>query len=124
MIDPAVMQNIAETYLKCVTAQDVEGVCALYADEAIVEDPIGTEAYVGIDAIRGFYETALKNNKFVCELSGPVRCAASSLAFPFLLTVPRVRTNNIIDVFDLNENGKVIAMKAYWGPANITPFAD
>ena len=119
MIDPVVMQNIAETYLKSITAQDVDGVCSLFADDATVEDPIGTEAHVGIEGIRAFYVAALKN-QFICELSGPVRCAASSLAFPFLLTVPGVRTNNIIDVFDLNGDGKILSMKAYWGPANIT----
>ena len=54
-------------------------------------------------------------------MSGPVRCAATSLAFPFLLTVPGVRTNNIIDVFDLNDEGKIISMKAYWGPTNSKP---
>lgn len=123
MIDPAVMQNIAETYLKSVTAQDVEGVCSLFANDATVEDPIGSEAHVGIEGIRAFYSKALQN-QFICELSGPVRCAATSLAFPFLLTVPGVRTNKIIDVFDLNDEGKIVSMKAYWGPVNSTSLTD
>ena len=123
MIDSAVMQKIAETYLKSITSQDVDGVVSLFAEDATVEDPIGSDAHIGIEKIRDFYTMALKNH-FICELTGPVRCAKSSLAFPFLLTSPGIRTNQIIDVFDLNADAKIQSMKAYWGPINGTSLTE
>ena len=29
-------------------------------------------------------------------------------------------TINIIDVFDFNDDGKVVRMRAYWGPDNMS----
>lgn len=76
-----------------------------------MEDPIEPDAHVGIKGVRDFYSNALKN-QFTRELTGPVRCVSASLAFPFLLTLTGVRTNNIIDVFDLNQENKIVSMKA------------
>ena len=87
----------------------------IYADNAVVEDPVGTDPHMGIEAVLAFYEGALSSGAKL-ELTGPVRCAGSSAAFPFRVVMPGM-TVSIIDVFDFDEDtGKVVSMKAYWGP--------
>jgi len=89
----------------------------LYADNATVEDPVGTDLHVGIDAICAFYETALASGAKL-SLSGTPRCAGNAVAFPFRVTAPGMNIE-IIDVFEFDDQGKVVSMKAYWGPENM-----
>ena len=85
----------------------------IYADDAVVEDPVGSEPYIGIDAIVGFYEGAFATGAKIA-LSGDVRCAGNAAAFPFKVLMEGVDISPI-DVFEFNAEGKVQSMKAYWG---------
>ena len=40
------------------------------------------------------------------------------MAFPFQANAGGM-TIDIIDVFEYNDEGKVVSMKAYWGPENM-----
>jgi steroid delta-isomerase len=40
------------------------------------------------------------------------------VAFPFQVKMPGMIVD-IIDVFEFDEAGKVVSMKAYWGPGNM-----
>ena len=47
--------------------------------------------------------------------------AENAVAFPFRISLQlgdNQMTIDVIDVFELNESGKIQSMKAYWGPAN------
>jgi hypothetical protein len=57
------------------------------------------------------------------ELEGSVRCTASSVAFPMVAHTAKA-TLAIIDVFDLNAQGKIQRMRAYWGLANLVGEMD
>lgn len=49
----------------------------LYAEDAVLEDPVGTPAHVGREAIRNFYKTGFDNTgamNFVWD--GPIRGAS------------------------------------------------
>jgi len=48
------------------------------------------------------------------------------LAFPFMITIgagDSAVTIDIIDVFTFDDAGKVITMRAFWGPENMAPVA-
>ena len=111
--DKAHKTQVVETYLSAVSRGDVEQVMALYADHATVEDPVGTEPKVGADAIRKFYGDAAQMS-INLQGTGPVRCAGNAAAFPFRLSMQGLEID-VIDVFEFDENGKVVSMKAYWG---------
>jgi steroid delta-isomerase len=89
----------------------------IYAADAIVEDPVGTDIHRGIEAVCAFYEGALASGAKL-ELTGQVRCSGNAAAFPFKVKMPGMEIN-IIDVFEFNDEGKVNSMKAYWGPENM-----
>jgi steroid Delta-isomerase len=42
-------------YIELVGGASADDIAALYADDAVVEDPVGGEVYRGRDAVRGFY---------------------------------------------------------------------
>lgn len=117
-------EHITETvnrYIGLVAKGSADDIAELYADDAIVEDPVGGEVHIGRQAIRGFY-AAVENTDRECELV-TLRVAGNEAAFQFRLTVT-VGDNRMliepIDVMVFDDDGKVSAMKAYWSADNVT----
>ena len=106
-----------DLYIKAFEDADMAIIKDIYADDAIVEDPVGTDRHVGIDAVCEFYEGALASGAKLIATGTP-RCAGNAVAFPFQVTMPGM-TIDVIDVFEFNDSGKVVSMKAYWGPDNL-----
>jgi steroid delta-isomerase len=105
-------------YIEAFDKGDIEIIRELYAENAIVEDPVGTEPHVGIEAVLGFYEPSL-GSAAKLTLTGSPRCAGNAVAFPFTATVGEM-VIDIVDVFEFDAAGKVMSMKAYWGPENMS----
>ncbi len=103
-------------YVEAFAKQDMTMIRDMYAEDAVVEDPVGTDPHVGIEAICAFYEGALGAGAKLA-LTGNPRCAGNSVAFPFQVRMPGMAIE-VIDVFEFNDAGKVASMKAYWGPDN------
>ena len=109
-----------ETYINSFSEADVEAIASLFADNATIEDPVGTPIKDGIEAIREFYTGAVANGAQL-ELRGTPRCAGDYACFPFAAKMNmdgKVTYIEIIDTFRFNDEGKVIEMRAYWGPEN------
>ncbi|MEZ5571894.1 MAG: nuclear transport factor 2 family protein [Halioglobus sp.] len=104
-------------YVEAFEKQDMAIIRDIYATDATVEDPVGTDLHVGIDAVCAFYEGALHSGAKLV-LSGDPRCSGNAVAFPFQVHMPGV-TIDIIDVFEFNADGKVSSMKAYWSGDNM-----
>ena len=104
-------------YVEAFDKQSMDLIREIYADDAIVEDPVGTDVHVGIEAVCAFYEGALKSGAKLA-LTGQARCSGNAVAFPFQVQMPGMEID-IIDVFEFNDAGKVNSMKAYWGPENM-----
>ena len=108
---------VVEKYIEAFDKVDIELIKEIYADDAVVEDPVGSDKHVGIDAIVAFYNGAM-NPGVKLSLTGTPRCAGNAVAFPFQANAGGM-TIDIIDVFEFNDAGKVNSMKAYWGPENM-----
>ena len=104
-------------YVEAFDKQSMDLIREIYADDAVVEDPVGTDIHDGIEAICAFYEGALGSGAKL-ELTGTPRCSGNAVAFPFKVVMPGMQVE-IIDVFEFNQEGKVNSMKAYWGPDNM-----
>ena len=115
-MDNDTMIATVHKYVEAFDKQDMNIIREIYADNAIVEDPVGTDPYNGIEAVCGFYEGGLGAGAKL-ELTGNCRCAGNSVAFPFQVVMGDLRIE-IIDVFEFNDAGKVTSMKAYWGESN------
>ncbi len=115
-MDSAHMIATVHKYVEVFETQNMDLIREMYADDAVVEDPVGTEPHRGIEAICAFYESGMAFNAKL-KLTGNPRCAANAVAFPFQVVMEGMAIE-VIDVFTFNDDGKVIDMKAYWGPEN------
>jgi steroid delta-isomerase len=112
---------MVEQYIRALTEHDMAAISNLYADDATVEDPVGSEPLIGKAAIIRFYEVAFSSG-ISARLDGPVRIAANHAVFPFVVELNPGNGEmriDVIDQFTFNDDNKVIAMKAFWGEENM-----
>jgi steroid delta-isomerase len=118
-IDPKVA--CVHAYVAAFAAGDAAAAASLFADTATVEDPFGSAAISGHQAILEFYTRAMQGGAKLA-LTGPVRLAGDAAAFAFTANVPAASIAiDIIDVFRFDADGKVASMQAFWGPGNVRP---
>lgn len=103
-------------YVEAFDKADMSIIRDIFAADAVVEDPVGSDPHKGIDDICAFYEQGFSMNAKLSLNEAP-RCAGNAVAFSFTVTVGEMKIQPI-DVFEFNADGKVVSMKAYWGPEN------
>ncbi|GAA0399676.1 steroid Delta-isomerase [Paenibacillus motobuensis] len=109
------MKAIMQQYLDAFNAQDADAVIALYADNATVEDPVGSEPLQGKEAIDAFYQQVIPYGSKL-KLVAPIRGSHSNSAAMAFVVESAVGSINVIDVMTFDESGKITSMRAYWGP--------
>ncbi len=123
MVNQQQAQAIVDRYLTSLTNSDLDGVMALYADDARVEDPVGSEPLQGRGPLTEFYAKAV-DMVLSARGQGPVRAAGNELAFAFEIESEyqgQRLVMEIIDHFVLDEHLKIISMRAFWSDANMRP---
>ncbi len=120
------MRTVLERYTQLFSAGDADGVAALYAEDATIEDPIGTPLLRGRAAIREFYGRAAAQRATI-RLDGPVRARAGESAAPLVASVVldgHAVDMEIVDVMTFAPDGRIQSMRAFWGEANVRPRSD
>src|SRR5262245_2056917 len=106
------MRNVLARYVDCLSRGDCDGIMTLYADDAVVEDPVGSPPRRGREAIAELYRSAA--GKVRVELDGRVRVAANSAAAPMLgrpVGMPGMVVE-IVDVMTFDAEGRITSMRA------------
>ena len=115
VVDAAHIRELYERYPEMVSKGDVEGILALYAEDATIEDPIGSELRRGRDAIRAFYEASA--GSVTMKRTGPVRVAGREAATPLVVLLGpegQQQALDIISVMSFDDAGKITSMRAFW----------
>jgi steroid Delta-isomerase len=118
---PEQMEAAVHAYVEAFDKGDPELAVAIFAEDAVIEDPVGTPLKVGQEAIRAFY-TANMATGAKLVLDGQIRCATDHAAFAFHATLRMDGQDleaHVIDVFAFNADGKVREMRAFFGPGNM-----
>jgi steroid delta-isomerase len=104
-------------YVDAFATGSADAAAALFAQHCTVEDPVGAEKITGRDAVLAFYQRSMQTGATL-SLQGDIRTAGNFAAFAFRATIPgsAVLTIDVIDTFEFDERGKIIAMRAFWGP--------
>jgi len=116
-MDTADKAAVVDKYVTAFATSSIDLIREIFATDATLEDPVGSDVRVGIDAIIEFYTNAFEMN-VTLELLGAPRCAGNAVAFPFQVNAGGMKIE-AIDVFEFGPDGKVTSMKAYWGAENI-----
>jgi len=116
------MKQNVNRYLELVGGAKPDEIADLYSDDATVEDPVGGEVHIGRQAILGFYQGVL-GVKAETEII-TLRALGHEAAYLWALTIDggeggRMRLE-ILSVMAFDDEGKITAMKAYWGPENFS----
>ena len=112
--------QVVDSYLRGLNEKDLQGILSLYADNGTVEDPVGSDIVSGMPALTKFYRGAVIYDLKLTR-TGAVRIAANEVAFPFELEMEvngKLMKTEIIDVFRFDKEGKIVSMRAFWGPSN------
>ncbi len=120
MISADEIRSVVSQYLDAVGDETAADVAELYADEATLEDPVGSERLVGRAAIEKFYG-ALDGARIKTELLA-LRVAGNSAAFHFrVITETREQTITIepIDIMTFDDHGRITNMRAFWSQDDI-----
>lgn len=115
MPDPNHIRQVYDRYPELLNKGDVDGILALYADDATIEDPIGSDLRRGRDAIRAFYEASA--GSVTMKRTGPVRVAGREAATPLVVLMGpegQQQALDIISTMSFDEDGKITAMRAFW----------
>jgi steroid delta-isomerase len=113
MPTPEQMAAAVHAYVEAFDKADPELAVAIFAADAEIEDPIGTP-------LKFYTESMATGAKLI--LDGPIRIAGDYAAFAFHVPLHfdgRDMRIDVIDTFKFNDAGKVIEMKAYFGPTNM-----
>ncbi|MFG2003186.1 nuclear transport factor 2 family protein [Spirillospora sp. NPDC048911] len=114
------MKAVLQAYVDGFNAGDPAAVSGLFADDAVIEDPVGHPRIQGRAAIDEFYVNAIGVGTKL-SLDAPIRGShGARAAMAFTVEVPamgiRIRA---IDVMTFGDDGKVTSMEAFWGPDDI-----
>ena len=114
------IRAVVEEYVRLVAIGSADQIVALYAADATVEDPVGSEVRRGREAIRAFYaplEAMAQETRLLA-----VRIAGSEAAFHFEI-LSRVDgaayTLSPIDHMAFDEDGQIASMRAFWAEGDL-----
>ena len=94
------VEKTVRQYVEAVGRQGLEATLELFAEDARQEDPVGTPANVGREAIRRFFERAYRGS-FATSLTGPLLVTGDHAAVHFTITVPTEGEPMVVRVVDL-----------------------
>ncbi len=107
-------------YLDLVATGTAEEIAGLYAADATVEDPVGTDVLSGRDAIRAFYATIEGFTRTTTLHT--IRTCAGEAAFYFRIdtdTGAGVATMEPLEVMTFSDDGEITSMRAWWADSDL-----
>ncbi|WP_395407531.1 nuclear transport factor 2 family protein [Pseudoduganella sp. UC29_106] len=117
-LPPAQVEAAVRAYLHSWRSGDSAARASLFAEDAVLEDPVGAEPIVGKAALQAFWARAEgPHAKFEAELVRLAVCGDEAVA-AFNLRVEYAgagsATLRIIDNFQFDANGKIRRLRAFW----------
>ena len=122
----AAMKAALQAYVDRTNAGDASGLVALFASDAVIEDPVGTPSRRGEEIAAWFADSVAFNARIT--LVAPFRGShanEAAMAFDVEFTPPgspRLLIRSV-DVFCFGEAGLITSLRAFWGPDDVEPAA-
>lgn len=118
-------QQAGQNSFKCVTVGDREGWLSLFAEDAHVQDPVGVspldpsgEGRKGKQAIAEFWDTVISaggDKEFTIRESYPAGNQVANVVTMLNDLGGGLKASvEMVVVYQVNEEGKVQSLKAYW----------
>ena len=122
-IPPDKISRAVRAYFLALRAMDADGFANTFAEDGTTFDPVGTPGITGRDAIREFLQSICKNFKTVGLTEDSIFVAGNGAAVKWTGHGTSNNGREVrfegIDVFEVNEDGKIQTVRAYWNPAEM-----
>ena len=122
-ISPDKISRAVRAYFLAIRAMDADAFANTFAEDGTTFDPVGTPGIRGRDAIREFLTSICRNFKSVGLTEEFVFVVGNGAAVKWSgkgtsTTGKEVKFEGI-DVFEINADGKIQTVRAYWNPAEM-----
>jgi steroid delta-isomerase len=107
------------SYFDRMNARDLEGIVALFAQDAVCEDPVGdpSRRHVGHAALRQKYADVITRARF--EIQGDVCSTSINFAAASVHAFTGGKRIEVISVAEFDEEGRIKHYRVFFGPENI-----
>lgn len=123
---PEAVRTALENYIRAWTIKDKALLLSLFAEDGVLEDPVGTPPFVGHAAIGRFWDFALQGtNRTVTPRLQEIRTCANQgiLRFVMEVRVPDLKQGldlSIIEYATLNDEGKISRLAVFWDESSVS----
>ncbi len=122
-ISPDKISRAVRAYFLAIRAMDAEAFANTFAEDGTTCDPMGAPPISGRQGIREFLSSICKNFKSVSLTEESIFVAGNGAAVKWAgkgtsASGKEVRFEGI-DVFEINQDGKIQNVWAYWNPAEM-----
>ena len=125
MADESVIRDTIENYWKAFTAGDRDAWVALFADDATVEDPVGSPVHQGKDAIGTFFDSAHSLADSIELRSLDITAIVGNEAAFAMEIRPNIGGTmfvlEAIDVMTFADDGRITSQRAFWQQEKMRP---
>ncbi|SRR6266508_2536891 len=110
-------------YFLAIRAMDADAFANSFAENGTTYDPVGSPGITGRDGFREFFRSICKNFKSVSLTEDSVFVAGNGAAVKWNGHGTSTNGHDVnfegIDVFEVNDDGKIQTVHAYWNPAEM-----
>ena len=122
-ISPDRISRAVRGYFLAIRAMDADAFANSFAEDGTTYDPVGSPGITGREALREFFNSIVKNFKSVSLTEDSVFVAGNGAAVKWTgkgtSTTGKEVNFEGIDIIEVNEDGKIQTVRAYWNPAEM-----
>lgn len=122
---PEQVRKVLQDYIRAWTVKDKSLLLSLFAEDAVLEDPVGTPPFRGHTGIGKFWDFALSDSsRQICPRLEEIRACGDQgiLRFTMEVRLPDQGKGldlSIIELAELNEEGKLKRLRAFWDESSV-----
>ncbi len=124
MPSPEQVQAAVDAYVGAYKENDKAAFLGAFADNGVIEDPVGTAPHAGRDARSAFWDMV---HQLTAQISFDVKdvvVCGSEAAMVFRIHAGNADAGVVIDavdIFQVDDDGKIASMRAFWDMSRATP---
>jgi steroid delta-isomerase len=125
MPTPDQIRAAVDAYVDAYARNDKAAFLALWADDGVLEDPVGTPEYRGLEAIGAFWDSARQLADQIVLVPERVHVAGDQAAMVFEINAHVGEGGMLIHAVDImrcDDDGRLASVRAYWDMAEASPL--
>ena len=125
MPTPEQVRAAVDAYVAAYGANDRDAFLEVFADDGVIVDPVGAPAHSGREARGAFWDTVHQLTERLTFDVKDVTVCGNEAAMVFRIHAGSGDEGGIqidaVDIFEVDDEGKVAVMKAYWDMSRAVP---